>query len=68
MTYMDTIKQVATNAEVSTRTVQRRAKILGFLKRYRGDPGTPIRIFTKSEAEQIINWTGAKPGRKKHER
>ena len=62
---METIKQVASNAGVSTRTVQRRAGVLGVEKRYEGKPGEPIRVFTEIEAEQIVNWRGAKPGRKK---
>ena len=62
---METIKQVATNAGVSTRTVQRRAGVLGIGKRYEGKPGEPIRVFTETEAGQIINWQGRRPGRKK---
>ena len=61
---MDTKKVIALKLGISTKTVERRADLLGLDKHYKGSFPDQKRVFSESEYEQIKNWKGQKPGRK----
>ena len=64
---MQTILDIMIQADISKATVHNRLKRLPVKVRpvYQHINGRPVRVFTDEIADQIINWTGAKPGRKK---
>ena len=64
---MQTINDIMKKGDISRATVHNRINRLEIelIPIYQQENGHPVRIFTDKEAEAIINWTGAKPGRKK---
>ena len=67
---MISIYDLGEKADISRETIYYRLKQLQkrgmeIKSEYVTEDSRPIRIFTDEIAEQIINWRGAKPGRKK---
>ena len=64
---MQTINDIMIKGDISRATVHNRLNRLEreVIPDYQQENGRPVRIFTEEIAEAIINWTGAKPGRKK---
>lgn len=64
---MQTINDIMKKGDISRATVHNRLNRLEreVIPDYQQENGRPIRIFTDETAEAIINWRGAKPGRKK---
>ena len=64
---MQTINDIMIKGDISRATVHNRLNRLEtkVIPDYQQENGHPVRIFTDKEAEAIINWRGAKSGRKK---
>ena len=67
---MITAKEIMKRANISRSTIVYRLKQMKkagikIKEFYLNENNRPIRVFTEEIAEQIINWRGAKPGRKK---
>ena len=67
---MKTINDIMKEGDICKATVHNRLnqmKKIGIKPRpvYEHIDNRPVRIFTDEMAEQIIDWRGAKPGRKK---
>ena len=67
---MITIRDIEKQADISRETIYYRLKQLQkrgmeIKSEYVTEDSRPVRIFTDETAEAIINWRGAKPGRKK---
>lgn len=64
---MQTINDIMIKADISRATVHNRLNRLPMKVRpvYEHINGKPVRVFTDEISLEIINWRGAKPGRKK---
>ena len=64
---MQTINDIMKKGDISRATVHNRLKRLKIkvIPFYQQENGRVIRIFPDETADLIINWRGAKPGRKK---